>query len=293
LRTKERASIERPESRLSLGPAAIYPVKATLTRGRSAWWLARTRGRIAPGLRMLFYHRVADDRDELAVAPSAFATQMRALAGAGLRAVDVVEAWRRRDERGLVGLSFDDAYLDVAEQAAPVLRELGFGATVFVATGVTAGRASFSWYDGRQPPLIPPDRLAALEADGTLRFEAHTVTHPNLLALEDAAARAEIVDSKRELEGWLGRPVTAFCYPAGLFGPRDERLVAEAGFELAVSCEPGVNDEATPPYALRRIQVDARDGLLDFRAKVGGGHDAPPPGRALYRRLRYGPSSRS
>jgi peptidoglycan/xylan/chitin deacetylase (PgdA/CDA1 family) len=220
---------------------------------------------------------------------------MEWLAAAGLRGVDLAEAAQRLaagETDGVVGLSFDDAYLDVAEHAAPVLERLGFSATVFVATGVTDGRARFAWY-AEQPPLIGWEAMRALDAAGTLRFEAHTVTHPNLLALEDAAARAEIVDSKRELEGWLGRPVTAFCYPAGLFGPRDERLVAEAGFELAVSCEPGVNDEATPPYALRRIQVDARDGLLDFRAKVGGGHDAPPPGRALYRRLRYGPSSRS
>jgi hypothetical protein len=40
--------------------------------------------------------------------------------------------------------------------------------------------------------------------------------------------------------------------------------------------------------ALRRRQVDARDRLVDFRAKIGGGHDTPLPLRAAYRRLRYG-----
>ena len=83
----------------------------------------------------------------------------------------------------------------------------------------------------------------------------------------------------------------AFCYPAGLFGARERALVDEAGFRTAVSCEPGVNTRATDPLALHRIQVDARDSLLDFRAKLLGGHDAPLPVRAAWRRRRYGVGS--
>jgi peptidoglycan/xylan/chitin deacetylase (PgdA/CDA1 family) len=114
------------------------------------------------------------------------------------------------------------------------------------------------------------------------------MTHPNLLTVDDARARSEIGDSKRALEARLGRPVEAFCYPAGLFGPRDRELVAQAGFRVAVSCEPGVNGPSTDRLALRRIQIDSRDRLIDFRAKLGGGHDEPLPLRAFYRRLRYG-----
>jgi hypothetical protein len=67
--------------------------------------------------------------------------------------------------------------------------------------------------------------------------------------------------------------------------------VAAAGFALACSSEPGVNEPQTDPLRLRRVRVDARDGLLDFRAKVGGGHDRPTALRAVYRRLRFGASS--
>ena len=82
--------------------------------------------------------------------------------------------------------------------------------------------------------------------------------------------------------------MTVFSYPAGLFGERERRLVVEAGYRFAVSCEPGVNLPATDRFALRRRQIDARDRLLDFKAKVGGGHDSPLPLRGAYRRLRYG-----
>ena len=62
----------------------------------------------------------------------------------------------------------------------------------------------------------------------------------------------------------------------------------ESGFNIAVSCEPGVNEAATDRFALRRRQIDGRDSLLDFKAKVGGGHDSPLPLRDLYRRSRFG-----
>src|SRR6185436_10660408 len=61
--------------------AAFYLAKAGGTRARSAAWLVRTRGRLdASGLRILFYHRVSYDRDELAVTPKAFVEQMNYLA---------------------------------------------------------------------------------------------------------------------------------------------------------------------------------------------------------------------
>jgi peptidoglycan/xylan/chitin deacetylase (PgdA/CDA1 family) len=282
--------------RSGMGPTLPSSLKAMLTRMQSARWLLRTRGRLErSGLRILFYHRVSDDRDALAVSPRSFREQMDFLATAGYRVVDAVEAAdllvRGDVSAKTIGLNFDDGYLDVAENALPVLEQHGFRATVFVPTGVIDGNATFSWYR-RQPPLLAWDEIVELDRAGTLRFEAHTVTHPNLLTLDEENAREEIGGSKRTLEARLGRPVEAFCYPGGLFGERERRLVDEAGFTIGVSCEPGVNVSGTDLLALRRRQVDPSDSLLDFRAKVGGGHDNPLPLRNLYRRFRYGEQGR-
>jgi peptidoglycan/xylan/chitin deacetylase (PgdA/CDA1 family) len=228
--------------------------------------------------------------------PRKFAHQMALLAETGFRGVGVAEVGRLlasgNAAPSLVGLSFDDGFLDVAEHAAPVLERLGFTASVFLATAVTSGDASFSWYK-RQPPLIPWSDVVELDRASPLRFEAHTRTHPNLLRVDDARAHDEIVGGKQELEDRLGRTVEAFCYPAGLFGPRERALVSEAGFRTAVSCEPGVNSMRTDPLALHRIQIDARDSLLDFRAKLHGGHDAPLRLRTAWRTLRYSAASSS
>jgi peptidoglycan/xylan/chitin deacetylase (PgdA/CDA1 family) len=271
---------------------SLYGLKAAATRTRSALWFLRTQGRPeGVGLRILFYHRVSDDRDELAVSPRSFRRQMDYLASQSYEVVDVLEAVALLD-RGTassktVGLSFDDGFLDVAEQALPILQERGFRATVFVATAVVAGWARFDWYH-RQPPVLGWGEIVELDREGTLRFEAHSLTHPNLPALRAEAAREEIVGSKAALEARLDRPVHVFAYPSGLYGVRERGLVAAAGFRAAVTCEPGLNTRGTDPLALRRRQVDSRDSLLDFLAKVGGGHDSPLPLRGAYRRRRYG-----
>ena len=290
LRAVARPRAGPSDSRLRPGPSVVYPAKAAFTRARSIAWLVRRSEPAAGELRILFYHRVADDRDELAVTPRRFREQMQLLAEEGYRVVDVSVAASLLDAGLLpartIGLSFDDGFRDVAEAALPVLEEHGFRATVFVCPDVIDGRARFDWYPHGQPPLLGWDELRVLDG-GALRFEAHTLTHPNLTALTEDDARREIVGSKARLEARLGRPVEAFCYPAGLHGERERRLVAEAGFRVAVSCEPGPNRAESDRLTLRRQQVDARDGLLDFRAKLAGGHDSPPPARALYRRIRY------
>jgi peptidoglycan/xylan/chitin deacetylase (PgdA/CDA1 family) len=275
-----------------IGPSLPYPVKSAVTLVRSAVWRARTRGRPdISGLRILLYHRVSDDDDPLAVPPRRFREQMAHLAAEGYRVVDLIEAL---DLLGAgvaaprtIALTFDDGFADVGDEALPVLQRHGFRATVFVTTGVTDGRVAFPWYE-RQPKVLGWDEIVALDREGTLRFEAHTVTHPSLLAVDDSTAAAEIRESRRELQDRLGRTVSAFAYPAGLYGERERHLVAQAGYAAAVSCEPGVNRPDSDRFALRRRQIDSRDRLLDFKAKVGGGHDTPLPLRGVYRRLRYG-----
>jgi peptidoglycan/xylan/chitin deacetylase (PgdA/CDA1 family) len=216
---------------------------------------------------------------------------MEVLATEGFQVVGLSEAVALLEAGELaprtIALNFDDGFRDVGENALPVLEWLGFRATVFVPTGVIDGTASFPWYS-HQPALFDWEEIVELDQVGTLRFEAHSVSHPNLLLLTSAESRHEIADSKLDLEDRLGRAVEAFCYPAGLFGERERRFVAETGYRLAVSCEPGVNVPGTDRFSLRRRQIDPRDRQLDFRAKTGGGHDTPLPLRGLYRRVRYG-----
>src|SRR3990167_5893285 len=132
------------------------------------YWLNRLRRgarRLLAGPQpaILMYHRVAQPQADpwgLAVSPTNFAAQMRALKRLR-RPVSLDEMAQRLAngalERGMVAISFDDAYRDVLTNAKPVLQDLGIPATVFVVTGKLGDERGFWW-----------DRLAAAVLSGDL-----------------------------------------------------------------------------------------------------------------------------
>ena len=90
---------------------------------------------------------------------------------------------------------------------------------------------------------------------------AHTLTHPMLAKHDADVARREIAGSKQRLEAELGIPIRHFAYPVGdpgSAGPRDFALVAEAGFESAVTTRPGhlFPEHAAHLHALPRVSLN-------------------------------------
>ncbi len=91
--------------------------------------------------------------------------------------------------------------------------------------------------------MMTREQVRQLQRDG-MEIGCHTCSHPILTRLPDDAARAEIVDSKRELEELTQAEVRYFAYPNGTpgddYGMRDVNLVAAAGFNAAFSTSWGV-----------------------------------------------------
>jgi peptidoglycan/xylan/chitin deacetylase (PgdA/CDA1 family) len=294
--TRDLLRVRRTQARAQPGGTELKRPQLLPSYARTA--LTRTRSLLqgvqpldgAGRLRILFYHRIAAERDLLAVKPAAFEWQMELLAREGYTVLDIASAWDRftagDGAERLIALSFDDGYRDFETHALPVLRRHRFKATVFVCPGLIDGTASMSWYRD-PPPLLSWDSIVALDCE-LARFEPHSVTHPNLTALDAGSADAEIRESKRVLEYRLGHPARVFCYPGGLGGRREQALVRDAGFQLATTCEPGAAATGADPFALPRTAVQRHDSVRDFRAKLAGVHDKPLPGRALHQRLRYG-----
>jgi len=229
------------------------------------------------GLRILCYHRISSDKDELAVSPSAFRAQMELMLQTGAKPQTLDDAVDTVGDEMLgrhVCVTFDDGYYDNLENAIPVLRDLGIPATIFVATKLIDGSAPVYWY-ANPPRLLTWGELHDISQEGRVAIGAHSRTHRALPMLPDDEAWDEIAGSRRDVQDRLGRPVTSFCYPAGLYGARDVRMVSAAGYSVGVTCAPGANGPGQQPQALRRLMIGSRDNLKMFEAKLSGLLDQP------------------
>jgi peptidoglycan/xylan/chitin deacetylase (PgdA/CDA1 family) len=253
-------------------------MKAALTSCQVALWRAAG-ANAGCGLRILYWHRVSEARDELAVHPARFRRQLDLVEAAGIPVVDLRELHGAyaHDGSNALALTFDDGYRELLDVALPELERRGWPATVFVVPGVVDGGTRFSWYETQpHPPVIGWDEMRAVEASTAVRFEPHTLTHPVLPSLPADEAWAEISRSKEIVEQRLGRAARVFAYPAGYYGAREVELARRAGFDVAVGCEYGANNRPWDAFNLRRMGVDRYDSDAVFAARLVGGTDRAP-----------------
>jgi peptidoglycan/xylan/chitin deacetylase (PgdA/CDA1 family) len=112
-------------------------------------------------------------------------------------------------------------------------------------------------------PTLTVEEVGALARSAVADVGSHTLHHPFLTALDDAAQRREIVDSRARLESWTGSPVTTFAYPFGVkesFDATSERCARDAGYELSVTGVPGRVTRFTAPHRVPRRYVGDWDG---------------------------------
>jgi peptidoglycan/xylan/chitin deacetylase (PgdA/CDA1 family) len=288
----ESAGERRDPARVPpLKPRPYYVAASLMEDVRTAGARARRGGGrpLGPGLRILGYHRVSDDRDVLAVTPDAFRRQIAAILESEatvVRLEDALPLLDRPIDAPYVSLTFDDGYRDTLETALPILEQLGVPATLFLPTAMLDGRECFSWYRHAAPPGLSPAEVADLVAGGTFDVQSHSRTHPRLPALPDQRAVEEIEGSRDDLQRHLGLVATSFSYPAGLFGPRDAALVAGAGYRAGVTTRSGLNLGGASPWELHRTMIMWADGPARFTAKLTGLLDHPSALSELAQRRR-------
>jgi len=156
-----------------------------------------------------------------------------------------------------VAITFDDGRLDNFQYAFPILRKMGFPATIFIITDNI----------GREGWLTDED-IRILDESG-IALGSHTAHHAFLPDLTVPSVTNELEESKAALEQIVNHPVTLFCYPAGGLTPKIMSLVKKAGYEAAVTTNYARG--RFNPYAIRRIKITERDGnLFRFWFKLSG-----------------------
>ncbi len=107
-----------------------------------------------------------------------------------------------------------------------------------------------------RPLMLGPDQLLALHRAG-MDIGAHTASNVVLAAISNAAARAEIAESRSRLENLIQARVSLFAYPSGQpgrdFEQRHANMLRSQGFEAAVTSAWGAARPTTDPFALPRF----------------------------------------
>ena len=223
---------------------------------------------------ILLYHAI--DKGAPAVTVTAFREQLDWLfANATIAPLD--DLLLPGAIKGLeVALSFDDGYSSLHDIAMPLLAERGACATVYLTTGEIGERhrrpsdPKAGHYPGQQF-LTWRDVKALARAGWTIG--SHGVKHLDLTGVSSAAAHDQLEQSRQEIERRLEMDCRHFAYTWGRFSTSLQQLVAEAGFETAVSGLHGPITNASPRLALPRIDVRAEYQLSDFVAAVTGRWD--------------------
>lgn len=184
-------------------------------------------------LPVLMYHHVEPlenakkyKRTGLDVPPEMFRSQMQYLKDKGYSFVTPTDLINFFDNgTPLPGkpvmITFDDGYVDIGDEAFPIMRELGVKGIVYVPTGLMENFDYLTWA-----------KINEMQVSGNFTFGNHTWSHSNVGKNHDIVTR-EITTADNELnQKGLDQPKT-FAYPYGLETSYAEKLLSDMGYKLA------------------------------------------------------------
>jgi len=199
----------------------------------------------------VYHDFVADEDARARVSPAhrpyvltraRFAEHLDGLAAAGGQACALSDARSAASDRRFV-LSIDDGSASDFSVAFPMLQERGWTGCFFIIAGQVGASGYVGWPE-----------LRAM-ADGGMEIGSHSLTHPHMQQLALRDIEREFRESKQMLEDGIGRPVTVASLPRGTAPPEIGAVLADCGYDMFCTSEPGLCDERTDPYRVPRIAV--------------------------------------
>ena len=212
----------------------------------------------------LYYHSVPADQRR------AFARQMDIVLRL-TQPTHVGDAPEMRPGERYSGITFDDAFENVFDNAVPELVQRNIPAAIFVTTEVLGGYAE--WW-----PSAAPERRERIEGETKLRgfsselirVGSHTLTHPRLTLSSEPEAKHEIVESRRKLGALLNCNVTLFSFPFGAYNDKLVGWCREAGYQHVFTSLPTGAFECSDEFVSGRIKAEPTDWPIEIYLKLLG-----------------------
>ena len=197
-----------PSATATITPSPTITPTFTPSPIPTATWVSQ--GPDAVKVPILMYHHVevSPINSNYRVSASKFEDQLRLLRDweyttiTTTMLVNAIQQGAELPPRPIV-ITFDDNNLDNYTVAFPIMKKYGF-------TGLLYVPYNYIGADG----YMTANQLKEMAAAGW-EIGSHSLNHPNLNIMPPERLRAEIVDSRKELEGLLGVPILTFAYPFG------------------------------------------------------------------------------
>lgn len=208
---------------------------------------------------------------DLYVSPETFSRQMGLLKKMGYVGMSMggLLPFLRGEKRGrVVGITFDDGYVNNLTHALPILNRYGFSSTCY-AVGGLLGRTN-SWDEKAGIAQVPLMNAGELKqwVKGGQEVGSHTFNHINLLAETDESGRSDMAQCKGVLEAATGAEQAHFCYPYGRYARTHTVMAREAGFLTATTTRRGRCGPESDLFQLPRITVSNSTSLPALWMKI-------------------------
>lgn len=163
--------------------------------------------------------------------------------------------------RPSVAITFDDGFQSIYK-----LKNFFEAQKIYPTVFVLSNPKDADWQElDNDERLLTDNELIELSNVGW-EIGCHSATHQQLKGLSHEKLEKEIIQSKEQLEQRLNIPVNYFAYPRNYVSWDIKKIVARAGYTMAVTLNSDVVKPATNLLLIPRINIDRTINLHEFRA---------------------------
>ena len=184
---------------------------------------------------VLAYHKVTEqwELSFTMMYPRNFERQMRFMAKKGYVGKSLKDYMLDPRDNYFV-LTFDDAYESIYINAYPLLKELGFTATVFVLTNYIGKENTWDFTPGNiLSRHMNAEELKKLHEEGW-EVASHGENHRAMTGLHPDSVIHELKHSKELISSITGEDVISFCFPFGVYNASVVSAAKSCGYEYLI-----------------------------------------------------------
>jgi len=223
------------------------------------------------------YHSISENRtDNITMTVQMFAKQMEYLKKNNYSTISFAELDNHLN-KGLklpvkpIIITFDDGYLNNYDMALPVLKKLGFKATVFLTPGYI-GKIN-EWDAGREKLLDYP--TIKIMAENNIEFGIHSYKHYNYKNLSPMEIEKDLNYCIDELNSNNCRYIKTLALPFGA-APADiaefHQILSRLDFKFVLFIKSRINKlPIIDRFNLKRVNIKGGDSFLEFKIKLRKG----------------------